>query len=825
MNKKLLTHSLRKIKDNVKRFISLFFMAFLGVGFFVGIKATSPNMMKSLDEYFDKHSVYDIEVTSTLGLTDKDIDEIKKLDGVKDVTGSYMRDDYLRMGSCESVVRILGVGSGINELYVKDGRLPKNNKEIVVEGRLLKDNDLEIGDFINVGGTNNKSDNFKIVGVVVSPLYFSMDRGMTNVGNGQIKYYVYVLDEVIKRDYYTQIYLTIDKALESVTGDKDYKAKISKVKNELRKIKDELESRRFTEVYGDKIEEAARAGVAIDTNKLPTAKIVYNDRDANQAYKDVSDASLNIARLGNVFPLVFYLIAILISLITMMRMVEEDRLENGTLKALGYNTFEILIKYILFSAIATLTGGVLGVVVGCRLIPGIIWNIYQLMFTVPYFVSEVNIGYTVIGLGIALVCIVGSAVITCIKNLKSVPATLMRPKAPKNGRRVLLEEIPFIWNKFNFSQKITVRNIFRYKSRVLATIIGITGCTALILAGFGLRDAIRDIVTYQFERVFHYDRMIVSANVAMSEKVSNTLSKRKEIDSFTPCLMRDVRIKYGKKTDNLTLVVSEDYEQLDRVISLYDVDNSKMKVYPRDNEVIITEKTRTVFGVDVGDYLKIYNGDKSYKVKVSSVVENYVGQYIYLTKNTYEDLFGEYLENTFLAKLDKTASLKSINQLDEDLLKMDEVAALVNIDETIDLVGKTMNSLNSVVVVLIVAAALLAFVVLYNLSNINISEREREIATLKVLGFYNNEIDDYITKENIILTIIGIFFGLICGKYLSNFIIATCEPDSVMFVRTISLFSYFVSAIITIVFTVIVNIITHFSLLKINMIESLKNVE
>ena len=319
--------------------------------------------------------------------------------------------------------------------------------------------------------------------------------------------------------------------------------------------------------------------------------------------------------------------------------------------------------------------------------------------------------------------------------------------------------------------------------------------------------------------------MIVSANVTMSEKVSNTLSKREEIDSFTPCLMRDVRIKYGKKTDNLTLVASEDYVQLDRVISLYDVDNSKMKVYPRDNEVIITEKTRTVFGVDVGDYLKVYNGDKSFKVKVSSVVENYVGQYIYLTKNTYEDLFGEYLENTFLAKLDKTASLKSINQLDEDLLKMDEVTALVNIDETIDLVGKTMNSLNSVVVVLIVAAALLAFVVLYNLSNINISEREREIATLKVLGFYNNEIDDYITKENIILTIIGIFFGLICGKYLSNFIIATCEPDSVMFVRTISLFSYFVSAIVTIVFTVFVNIITHFSLLRINMIESLKNVE
>lgn len=820
MNKGLLLHSIRKIKDNYKRFISLLFMSLLGVGFFVGIKATSPDMMKSLDKFFDNHNIYDIEITSNLGLTDKDIGELENISDIDQIVGSYMKDDYLRVDSKEYVVRMLSIDKEINKLYLRDGKLPSTKKEIAVESRLLIDNNLNIGDFISVGGAN-----YKVVGEVISPIYFSMDRGMTNIGNGQVRYYVYTLSDVIKSDYYTQIYLTVKNTSKEITGDKSYKERVNAVKKEILKIKGNLEERRFDEVYKEKIDQAKMIGVDIDTTEFLKSDIKVNLRDENQAYSDVVDASKNIEKLGNVFPLVFYVIAILISLITMMRMVEEDRLENGTMKALGYKTGEVLFKYLLFSIIATVSGGIIGVFIGCNLIPRIIWDIYQMMFTVPYFVCEINLKYTLIGLGIALICICGSAIITCIKNLDNVPANLMRPKAPKNGKRVLLEGVPFIWNRLNFSQKITVRNIFRYKSRVLATIIGITGCTALILAGFGLRDAIRDIVSYQYEKVFHYDRMLVAKSSLMHDKISSNLESKQEIKSSVSCLMNDTKIEYHKQKENVTLVVSDDYKKLDKVISLFDIDNSRAKVEPKDNTVIISEKTRTVFGVDVGDYLTIQINNKTKKLKVSHVVENYAGQYIYLNSKTYNKLFGEYNENTFLLNLDNKVSEKKIKNLDKELLQMNEVAALVNISETIDLVKKTMNSLNSVVVVLIVAAALLAFVVLYNLSNINISEREREIATLKVLGFYNKEVDNYITKENIILTIIGIVFGLICGKYLSNFIIATCEPDTVMFVRSVSAFSYTISAIITVIFTFIVNIITHFSLLKINMIESLKNVE
>lgn len=818
MRNKLLLHSIRKIKDNYKRFLSLFFMSLLGVGFFVGIKATSPDMINALDKFHDENNIYDIQVVSNMGLTDKDISILEDVDGVSAVIGSYTKDDFLKLDSREYAVRLMSIEEDVNEIYVKKGRIPKNNNEIIVDSKLLRDNKLKIGDKVEIG---DKS--YKIVGEGISPLYYSMDRGFTNIGNGQIKYYAYVVSDVIKSEYYTNLYILVDEAKKYVTNDSNYKDKVYHVYDEINRIKPDLEDRRYNEVYKDIIDMSKMMNVSIPKDSIKDVNIDLYLRDDNQAYNDVVDASVNVGRIGDIFPLVFYVIAILISLITMMRMVEEDRLENGTMKALGYKTSDVLIKYLLFSFTATVLGGIIGVFIGCNLIPRIIWNIYQMMFTVPYFSCDINVKYTIIGLGIAVICICGSAVFTCVKNLKNVPANLMRPKSPKAGKRVLLEKIPFIWSKFNFSQKITLRNIFRYKSRVLATLLGIAGCTALILAGFGLRDAVSNIVNYQFERVFHYDRMVTLSNdVDLSDALDNDI-----VDFYTPCFLNDTIIEYNKKQDNVNLIVSDDYNSLNKVISLYDIDNNNnnKNVIPKDNQVIISEKTRNVFGVDVGDYLYIEIDNQKKKVNVSNVVENYVGQYIFLNKETYNDLFGEYENNTYYINLDKDFDSGSVDEFDKDILSTNGVSGLVNSNEIIDLVNKTMKSLDSVVVVLIVAAALLALVVLYNLSNINICEREREIATLKVLGFYNKEVDDYITKESIILSVVGIIIGLVCGKYLSNFIISTCEPDTVMFVRDLSLFSYIISACLTSVFMIVINMITHFSLLKIDMIESLKNVE
>jgi len=826
MKNKLLVYSLRKIKNNRKRFISLLFMALLGVGFFVGIKATSPDMIKSLDKYLDKKNVYDIELVSNVGFTDIDIKELKEIKNINSIEGTYMKDTYVSVNDREYTIRLLSLTTDMNELYINAGRLPKKDTEVVVEKRFLVDNKLKIGDTITIEDINIEENEFKIVGEVISPLYFSRDRGNTNIGNGQIKYYFYTTKETIKTPYYTHIYLTIKNLKKETTNSTEYKEKLAPVKKKITTKKKELETRRFNELYQSQIIMATNLGQTVDTSSLIKPKITVNERSDNSSYKDVIDASTNIEKIGNVFPLVFYIIAILISLITMMRMVDEDRSENGTMKALGYNTFDVLIKYLLFSFIATITGSLIGIVIGCNLIPSIIWDIYKLMFTVPYFVCEINMQYAVIGTLIALVCIVCSAVITCIQNLKSVPAELMRPKAPKSGKRVLIEKISFLWKRLKFSQKITVRNIFRYKSRVLTTIFGITGCTALILAGFGLRDAIKDIVTYQYDHVFHYDRMLALDTTKDTTNLLEDWNKKKEIVSVNPCLMKDTTMKYKGDSTSVTLISSSDFKKLDKVISLYDIDKEKKKIYPEKDGAIISEKTRNMYNLKIGDKITIYDeDDKPHKVKVTNITENYVNQYIYLSKESYEKIFKDYQENTVLLKLKDDLSKEKTTALDKELLENEEVTALLDVYEMMDLVKRTMKSLDSVVLVLIIAAALLAFIVLYNLSNINISERKREIATLKVLGFYNKEVDDYITKENMILTTIGIIFGLILGKQLSNFIIATCEPDSVMFVRDITLFSYIISACITILFTIIVNWITHFSLKKINMIESLKNVE
>lgn len=818
MKNKLLLHSLRKIKNNSKRFISLFFMALLGVGFFTGIKSTSPDMIKSLDKFFDTNNVYDIEVVSNVGLTDQDISSIKEIDSSLNVYGYNYKDCYANVDDIQYTVRLLELNDSINSVYVNKGRLPKNDNEIAVDRKLLRDNDVKIGDYITIDDTNLSNNKFKIVGEVVSPLYFSMDRGTTTIGNGQIKYFIYTKRDVIKESYYTNIYITSSKLKKLTTNSDDYNDKVNELVTKINNIKSSNETRRYNELYGETITYYSSLGIDVDTSIFIIPKWYINIRSDNSSYSDVVDASENIEKLGNVFPLVFYIIAILISLITMMRMVDEDRSENGTLKALGYNTFEILLKYFIFSITATIFGSLIGVIIGCNLIPRIIWNIYQLMFTVPYFVSSISIKYMLIGTIIAVICICGSAIITCIKNLKNVPATLMRPKAPKNGKRVILENINFIWKRLNFSQKITVRNIFRYKSRVLATIIGIAGCTALVLAGFGLKDSIKNIVSYQYENIFKYQRMIVLNSNSDSSSLLDYLNEKEEVDSASDCIIEEDTIKVNKEKLDVTLI-SGDFNKLDKLINIIDTDS--LEVITNFTGVSISEKISTKYNISVGDYITIYDSNnKSHKVKVSHIIQNYISNYIYLDNDTYKEIFNDYSTNMVLLRYKD-----SDNNFDKEILERDDVTSLINISETIKTFNKMLGSLDSVVLVLIVAAALLAFIVLYNLSNINISERKREIATLKVLGFYNNEVDNYITKENIILTCIGIILGLIFGTYLSHYIISTCEPDSLLFVRHVTLFSYIISSVITVIFTIIVNIITHYSLLKIDMIESLKNVE
>lgn len=820
MKNQLLKHIFRKIKNNYKRFLSLFCMSLLGVGFYAGIQASGPDILKTLDKFYDDNNVYDIEIISTLGLTNNDIESIKKIKDIDKVYGTYSKDVYFDINNEELVLRVIGL-SNVNKVYLDEGRLPKNNNEVVVENRLLSDNSLKVGD--NISFLDKE---FNIVGVVTSPLYYSNQKPTTTLGNGKINYFAYTFEDVIKEDVFTNIYVTVRGTKDELTNSVKYLDKVDNAVKEINKIKISREEDRYNELYRSIIYDAKNYGISIDESNLIYPKWYILTREDNVSYNEVINASDNLAKIGTVFPLIFFLIAVLVSLISMMRMIEEDRIENGTLKSLGFNSFQITSKYIIFSLSATIIGGVVGIIIGCVLIPSVIWDVYKKLFYIPFFIYEIHNITNIIGLLICIFCICGTAIFVCVKNLRNEPAKLMRPKPPKSGKKILLERVPFIWKRLKFSNKITIRNIFRYKSRVITTIFGIAGCTSLILAGFGLKDSIKDVANHQFNHILNYDKMVMLKENDDYDELKKELGQEDKVKGFTEINVNNITLEYKDDSQKAVMIVPENNEELSDFIILDDFNNKdKVNLIPEDNSCIISEKTSKLLNINVNDKVILTNDkDEKFEIKVKYIIKNYIDQYLYITKNTYEDVFGEYKVNALL--LDTKKMNDEDNDLfDEKYLEREEVSSIRNISDIKDNVNKMLDSIDSIVAILIIAAALLAFVVLYNLSNINISERKREIATLKVLGFYNREVDNYITRETIILTILGIGLGLYIGSYLSHYIISTCEPDFIMFIRHVDSISYFIAAIITTIFTIIVNIVTHYNLKSIDMIESLKNVE
>ncbi len=819
---RILTSSFRKIKNNFKRFLSLLCMALLGVGFYAGIQAASPDMLDTLDSYLDTQNVYDIEIVSTLGLTENDLEEIRKIEGVDVAQGTYSKDAIMKTDKEEYVVKMIGINENINKVSLIEGNLPNENNEIVVENDFLQENDLKIGDIINFEGDEQE---YKIVGTVESPLYFGISRGTTTLGKGQIDYYIYAKEDIFNQEYYNNIYLTVKNAKEMTTSENGYEELVENTINKIEEIQTDREEQRFNEVYGEYIQSLELQNIPVDRESLPSSTWYIFDRTNNQAYSDFIDATEGVSKIGDVFPVIFYIIAILISLISMMRMVEEDRQELGILKALGFGNFKIILKYIIFSLLATIIGGLIGMAIGFKLLPNIIWEIYTMLFTVPNFVAEFNLEYGLIGLIIGVICICGSSILVACRQLKQMPSVLMRPKSPKMGKKILLEKWKFFWSKLNFSNKIVVRNLFRYKMRAIVTVIGISGCTALILAGFGLKDSISNIVTFQFENVLKYDELISLNSNTDVESLINSLQENEDVVDQVTARMETTRIYNNDKDYEVTLTIANNIDELENVIILNDVYNEYQKIELKDDEVVLSEKLATLLEVEKGDNVTFRNEDgKEYALKVTAIAENYINNYVYMTKDTYENVFSPYETNVIFLKIaDLTAEEE--DELRKEILNNASVSSIVSSENTVSTVSDMMGSLDAVVVILVVASAILAFVVMYNLSNINISERQREIATLKVLGFYDNEVDNYITKENMILAFFGIILGLIVGVYLSHFIITTCETDTLMFVRQVNPLSFVYSATITIAFTLIVNLINHINLKKINMIDSLKSVE
>lgn len=819
MKTKLLKHIFMKIKDNYKRFLSLICMAFLGVGFYAGIQSSSPDMLKTLDNFYDENNVYDISVISNVGLTEDDLLKLSKIKNVELAINIQEKDTYLEIEENNYVVKLIEYNSQMNNVYIKEGRLPKNNNEVSVDNALLENNNLKLGDSITIDGKK-----YSIVGNVISPLYFSAERPNSNLGSGKVDYYIYVYNGFLDLEAYSNIYITVKGAKKYLTNSDSYKKLINNVKKDIDLIKDKQQDIRYDELYSDIIETSEMYGISIDESNFIKPKWYIYDRLDNTSYKELINASDNLKKIGNIFPIIFFAISVLVSLISMMRMIEEDRVENGTLKSLGYNSFHITLKYVIYSLLATTIGSSVGAIFGSYMIPSVIWNIYKKIFFIPKFIYLLKSDYNALGLWICILCICGTSVIVCIKNLREVPANLMRPKAPKSGKKILLERINFIWKKLKFSDKITIRNIFRYKSRVITTVLGIAGCTSLILAGFGLKDSIKDVTDFQFNNIIKYDKLLMTNESINQIDIEKELLNDDKVENFTNVNTQNIKVLFNDEEQEVTMITPDDFNSISKSISLIDLKTNNIIDNISDNSCIISEKTAKLLDIDVGDKISLLDNDNNkYDINVSYIIKNYINQYLYINKNTYNNLFNNYKINSVLISLkDKD---KNSKEFDKKYISNGYALTIVDNDDMKNSMNDMLGSIDSIVAILIIAAASLAFVVLYNLSNINISERKREIATLKVLGFYPSEVDKYINRETVLLTILGIGIGLLFGSYLSHFIISTCEPDYIMFDRHVYTLSYFYSLFITVIFTIIVTIVTHFNLKKINMVTSLKNVE
>lgn len=1111
MKKSLLKDSLREIKNTYKRFISLILIVLLGVGFFAGIRATSPDMKDTIDTYFDNQNVMDIQIMSTLGLTEDDVTAIANLEGINEAVGAYSFDASFNSNENEYVVKISSLLENMNKLELQEGSFPQNSDECLVEPALLSISGYKIGDYIELApeeieltdtiniDDENKEENtntlinnkVKIVGTVKSPEYISMSRGTSKLGSGSVDFYIYMPNENINMEAYTVIYLTVDGAKDLKTYNDDYEDKIEEAKDEVEKISEERKQIRYDKIVGEAMDKLNEAQTEFDTQKqeadnkiadaqkqiddaktelasgrqelennkssaqrefanaekqisdaqtqiensktqlenkrqeansqiesaeknlanLQNVKTQYNnlisqksginaqlaqitasleelnknpeenaekikeltttkttleaslkqidvgistiestlssqgisasnldatiesissqinsakqelinaenqinlaqqeldtqkeklektksstnsqlakaqetldqaeieiaeneqklederknaqqelddaqeklndartqiekiekptwyilDRNSNYGYVEYLQDTERVEKLAAVFPIVFFLVAALMSLTSMSRMIEEERIQIGTLKGLGYNKLQISMKYIIYATSATIIGGFLGMFIGFKLIPSIITMMYGMMYNLPKADCIIRMDIGIVGLDFAILSTVGATIYTCIKELHEKPANLMLPRAPKPGKRIFLEHIPFIWKRLKFTNKVTARNVFRYKKKMFMTILGVCGCTSLIIAGFGIRSAIGTMIPNQYDKLFLYDGTVELKDGLSATQIADETTKIKEqeiIEDTLDCYMTTVEITNIENAQTINLIVTDKIDNFDNFIKLRSRLNRKETYKINENSIILSEKIANLLNIKVGDEIKIKNSDDIEKeVKVGAITENYIYHYMYMSSTLYNSLYGEnsYKPNTLLIKEKENATIQDEDNLGKTLLQNKDIVAGVSfLNDTKDIYSEIMDRMQIVVYVLIIAAGLLAFAVLYNLSNVNISERTREIATIKVLGFYNIEVFNYITKETRILTFLGILLGLIVGYFLSMYAVKTCELDMMMFNYNIGIMCFIWGILITIVFAEIVNLAVNRTLKKISMADSLKSVD
>lgn len=829
------------ITHSLGRYIAIVLLIALGTFAFVGLKMAGPDMRATGSDFFEKQNLADVTVTSNYGLDKKDRATIRNLPEVKESSFAYFQDVKNKRNN--NTFRVFSNSGKLSKSELVKGHFPKRKNEIALTYML--DKKYRLGQkitFTNKGSLRKST--YTIVGFIRPSEYLDKTQiGQTNIGDGNLTGValttasafsspVYHISRVIFKD--TTHLSPFDKTYRSLVY-RDQK-KLQTALNKNRKARyQKLVSQYQNEYRQRAAREMAERGIPVVASqiKVPKRHITYpsytiNSREESQGYSSYRADSERVEVLANVFPVFLFAVAALVSLTTMIRFVEEERINIGTLKALGYSNSSVAIRFLLYSSTAAIIGTALGASLGYTFLPDMIIKAYLANSTLGtayqlHFAWEPLL----ISLVVALISTTVVSMFALHQTLREKPSALLLPKPPKNGSRILLEKIPFIWKHMSFSAKVTARNIFRYKSRMLMTIFGVAGCTGLLVMGFGIRDSLQGIGGIQYRDIQKND-IIALKNETVTKKQKNKLnnvltSKNVKQTSAVQYQQMTKYIKNTGSTENVMLIAPKDTKNFRKSINLRDR-KTKQKLDLSNNSVIISEKLATILDAQKGSRISLTDKQgKNHNFKVTGISEMYLGHYIFMSPSEYKKTIGKtYKTNAYLITVKKHSLAKKVSR---DLIKTGAIQTVISNTANRDILSGFTGSLNEVIVILILISGMLAVVVIYNLTNINVAERIREISTIKVLGFYNNETTMYIYRETIILSLLGIIVGFGFGWWLHYFIITSLPPDQAMFDPNMYPMNFVLSALIPALITAVLALVVHRRIKNINMLDALSSMD
>ncbi|MGN1397452.1 MAG: FtsX-like permease family protein [Streptococcus gallolyticus] len=880
MAKKTYWKDIRKSFGSSKgRFLSIMLLMMLGAFAFVGLKVTGPDMQATASQYLKKHNTMDLSVIASYGFSDDDKEE---LDSIKnaDVEYGYLTDVTVK--NTDDAIRVFSKSTSISTYELVSGRLPKSSDEIALAST-MKD-DYKVGDTISFTQSDEdgilKNTTYKVVGFVnSSEILSTTSLGSSTAGDGSLSNYAVVTESAFDTDTYTIARIRYDDLKTLNPFSESYKQKVADKQDELDDLLSDNAEQRLASLKSDAQAEvdanqekvdSAKAQLAAQESALASlsaeqqaaaqssidqaqAEITESESEIQEAqakidamteptytsytrstlpggegYQTYESSTSSISSIGNIFPVVLYVVAALVTFTTMTRFVDEERTNSGILKALGYSNSDVIKKFVIYGFVASMIGTVLGIVAGHYLLSRIIAQIVTSDTTLGETHLYFYWNYTAIALVLALISAVLPAFLIAKNELSEKPAQLLLPKPPVKGSKIFLERIGVIWRRLSFTHKVTARNIFRYKQRMLMTIFGVAGSVALLFAGLGIRSSLGNVIENQFTNLMPYDMIVVknddnssSENQEVKDFMdSNKVSQYQSI--YFTTLSETISGLTDKQTVSIMVSSGDDFGDF---IHLKDA-SSGDSLTLSDDGIIISEKLASLYHVEAGDSFTLKDSDgKKHTVKVAAVAEMNVGHYLFMSQKVYQKIFGETPnDNAYLVTL-KNDSSSNIEKLSTKLLAMSGVSAVSQNSSLVKTVKSVVASLNGAMTILIVVSILLAVVILYNLTNINVAERIRELSTIKVLGFYDKEVTMYIYRETISLSLIGIIVGLIGGKYLHQVIMGMIGSDSIMFGTTVGWDIYAIPIAVIVIILLALGWLVNHILKTVDMLEALKSVD